>query len=311
MSNGSIFVVGSLHYDIVLNAPHLPARDETVIGDNVQFLCGGKGGNQAVAASQHGAEVSFSGAVGDDFFADALLENLRNAGVEASQVVRSHSAASGMSVAIVEPDGDYGAVVASGSNQHINATDLKFPDGVTWVVLQNEIPERANIAIAQSARRRGIRVMLNAAPMREMPASLLGNTDVLVVNRIEAAGLFQRPIDHNDDAMAAVQNHSLPCQTIVITLGPEGLVVVDGNHQPRHMRAPAVETISSHGAGDAFVGALCSQLAKSQPLYDSLTYASIAGALHVSTSVESRSKIGPLQVEKQLQGVGASSRNRF
>ena len=128
MTKPSVFVVGSLHYDIVVDAPHLPARDETVIGGPMRFVCGGKGGNQAVAASHHGADVAFGGMVGEDRFGDALASHLRDAGVDIAQVRSTRDAASGASVAVVEDGGDYGAVVASGANLLIDPDQIVMPE---------------------------------------------------------------------------------------------------------------------------------------------------------------------------------------
>ena len=302
MNKAHVFVVGSLHYDIVLNAPHLPARDETVMGENVQFVCGGKGGNQAVAASSHGAKVSFAGAVGKDFFADALLEHLANAGVETSQIAQSGAMASGMSVAIVDPNGDYGAVVASGSNQNIQANGISLPADTGLLLLQNEIPEPVNMHIANRAREAGAKVILNAAPMRGLSEALLGLVDVLIVNRVEAEALFDQPLPTTNDALAVLKDHDLPCPTVVVTLGAEGLVFATVETGPQHLRAQEVETISSHGAGDAFVGALSARLVFGDGLPDALSYASVAAALHVSTPVEERHGIDCNAVVKHQSG---------
>ncbi len=296
MTKQSIFVVGSLHYDIVLKAPHLPARDETVMGNNVKYVCGGKGGNQAIAAAQHGATVCFAGAVGEDFFADALLDNLHRADVETSQVMRSQNTASGMSVAIVEPSGEYGAVVASGVNQAIEASVVKLPNDTALVILQNEIPDRVNIAVARQAREIGAKTILNAAPMRTMPDALLGLIDMLIVNRVEAEALFERSIRSHEDAIIALDKSTLACPEIIVTLGADGLVFIANKQAPKHISARTVRSISSHGAGDTFVGALCAQMVSNDDLDTALNYASAAAALHVSTPVERRGQVNQSSV---------------
>ena len=94
MADGSVVVAGALHLDVVVTVPHLPARDETVMGETVRFVCGGKGGNQAVAASRHGARTVMLGRVGDDMFAPILLENLAAAGVDTARIQRGQDAKS-------------------------------------------------------------------------------------------------------------------------------------------------------------------------------------------------------------------------
>ena len=139
MADG-VVVVGALHLDVVVTAPHLPAGDETVMGETVDFVCGGKGGNQAVAASRHGARTTLLGRVGDDMFAPTLLRNLEEAGVDTALIQKGENARSGMSVAIVDAAGEYGAVVVSAANRQLASEAFVFPeelpDGTrTWSIL--------------------------------------------------------------------------------------------------------------------------------------------------------------------------------
>lgn len=291
MTGGKIFVAGSLHCDIVVDAPVLPAKDETVMGGPIRFVCGGKGGNQAVAASLHGAEVAFGGMVGKDRFGDALLDHLREAGVNSSQVARTGETASGASVAIVDEAGDYGAVIASGANRLIDAGQLAVPDGTEYLVLQNEIAETANMSLANQARSAGAKIILNAAPWRPVGAELLGIVEILIINRVEAEGLFGRAVASVDQALSSLDDVRQPAGCTVVTLGAEGLVFAVDGDRPEHLPAFEVSAISTHGAGDAFIGAMCAELVRNRSLREALTYASAAAALHVSTLVDERMSI--------------------
>ena len=297
MSHGKIFVAGSLHYDIIVEAPHLPARDETVVGGPMRFVCGGKGGNQAAAASRHGADVAFAGMVGSDRFGDELVVNLRDVGVDVTQVERTASAASGASVAIVERGGEYGAVIASGANLAVDPGRVDLPGETALLVLQNEVPEAVNIALAQRAHLAGTKVVLNAAPWRPSDQRMLENTDILVVNRVEAEGLLGKPIASSKQAAEALEQGSFPGLILVITLGAQGLVFREENQSPGFMPAYDIKVNSTHGAGDTFVGAMCSALARDCSVQSSLQYASAAAALHVSTPVEERAMIDRRQTE--------------
>ncbi|MCU0790933.1 MAG: PfkB family carbohydrate kinase, partial [Nitratireductor sp.] len=191
----SVLVAGSLHLDVVVRAPRLPARDETLMGDHVDYVCGGKGGNQALAAARMGAVTHMAGKVGDDNFAPILLENLKAASVGVSGIQQGAGERSGMSAAIVEQSGDYGAVVVSAANRTIDLHAIALPPDMRVLVLQNEIPEVVNRHVAELARKAGAMVVLNAAPMRAMAREMLALADVLVVNRVEAAQLFGEPCD--------------------------------------------------------------------------------------------------------------------
>lgn len=272
----SVFVLGALHLDVILSAPHLPREDETVTGSAVRYAIGGKGGNQALAAARHGAVAAMAGRVGDDRFGAELLEGLSRGGVDRSQVQRG-TGPSGMSAAIVQSDGSYGAVIVSGANLEIEAGRVRLPQDARVVLLQNEVPEAVNLSLAQEAQARGVPVILNAAPYRAMSDALLGTVSTLVVNRIEAEQMSGRKIP--DVAAAEEVAAGLAGTEVLLTLGAEGVVraTQDGTgHHPAH----PVTQRATHGAGDAFVGALAAR--RAQGLADGLAYAQAAAALHVS-----------------------------
>lgn len=288
MSAGSVFVAGSLHYDILIESPRLPARDETLMGGPMRFACGGKGGNQAVAAARHGVETAFGGAVGADRFGDTLLAHLSEAGVDVTQVARIEDAQSGASVAILEETGDYGAVVATGANRLIQPDAIALPEGVGWLVLQNEIPEPVNLSLAEKAKAVGARVALNAAPWRTMSADQYALTDLLIVNRVEAGGLFGAPVEPPSDAARLLEHAPEGPDAVIVTLGADGLVYRDRDAAPRTLAAWDVAALSAHGAGDWFVGALVSALSRGDSLNRAADYAAAAAALYVTTEPEER-----------------------
>ena len=151
-----VAVVGSLHLDIMVAAPRLPALDETLIGQSWGTKCGGKGGNQAVAAARFGAKVAFGGQTGADDFGERLRANLVEAGVDISCVGIDRLTGSGMSVAITEAHGEYGAVVVSGANLTIDPAAIVTAWAPLWnckvLLLQNEIPEAVSLAAARMAK---------------------------------------------------------------------------------------------------------------------------------------------------------------
>ena len=157
MAGFDVIVCGSLHLDIMLYAPALPRPDETVAGHRWRRKCGGKGGNQAVMAARAGARTAMIGRIGDDDFGDELVAHLDAVGVDRHEVAVDGTTGSGMSAAIVQDDGDYGAVIVSGANLRIDPTEAAAAwerlGGARTLVLQNEAPEAVNIAVATRARR--------------------------------------------------------------------------------------------------------------------------------------------------------------
>ena len=286
---GAVVVVGALHLDVVAIAPHLPARDETVVGESVELVCGGKGGNQAVAASRHGAPTTMLGRVGGDLFAASLVRNLHQVGVDTSLIQRDEEAMSGLSVAIVGADGEYGAVIVSAANRSLCSDGFTLAQGARILVLQNEVPEAVNRTVAAEARAKGATVVLNAAPMRSMAPELMGLVDLLIVNRIEAQELFATPIRIAEDALEAAQRAAAGVAgELIITLGGDGLVHRDLEGTVCHHPVDRVPVLSAHGAGDVFVGALCARMAMHDSMEEAIACAQAAAARFVSTPLRDR-----------------------
>jgi ribokinase len=164
----SVVVVGSLHYDILVDASDRPRKGETVAGHAWSPKFGGKGGNQSLAAQSQGVPTAMVGAVGNDDFGTALLTGLDRGGVDRSAVATVQGVGSGMSVAIFDAEGDYGAVIVSGSNLSIKPTQAhdELLRSARVLILQNEIPEAVNEDVARRARQFGVKTILNAAPAR-------------------------------------------------------------------------------------------------------------------------------------------------
>jgi ribokinase len=283
-----VVVCGSLHLDIMLHAPNLPRPDETVAGSRWERKCGGKGGNQAIMATRAGASVAMIGKIGEDEFGQTLRANLLASGVDASEVRVDAGAGSGMSAAIVQSDGEYGAVIVSGANLRIDPGDAvgawERLGGAPVLALQNEIPEPVNIAVAGAARTEGSRVVLNAAPARAMPGSLLEAVDVLVVNRIEAGMLSRRQVVDRESAIAALTHLANSRFSVVLTLGAGGVVVSTTGTTPQWIEPVPVHAVSTHGAGDSFVGALARRLALGTGLCEACDFANRFAAAFVAGS---------------------------
>ena len=280
----TVLTVGSLHYDIMVLADHLPRRDETAIGRCWYPKFGGKGGNQAVAAAKAGAVSRMVGAVGADGFGTFLRDHLGQAGVDGRFVATVPQVGSGMSVAIQDAGGDYAATIVSGANLHIAPAGLADP--AVWrhvglLVLQNEVPEAVNLAAATAARGRGIRSLLNAAPYRPLSDALRPLIDILVVNAVEAEMMGTAPVRDLLGAVVAARALAQQFATVIVTAGAAGLAACAAGAR-LDLPALPVQVVSSHGAGDAFIGTLASCLAAGDDLEPSCRAASVAAARHVA-----------------------------
>ena len=288
MTEGSsaVVVLGSLHYDIMVEAPDRPRKGETLVGQGWRPTMGGKGRNQAAAAARAGVGTAMIGAVGRDGFGLALLASLDDAGVDRHHVVERSEAGSGMSVAITDPEGDYGAVIVSAANLSLDKAFVAEQGGcidtARVLVLQNEIPEAANVAAAARARRAGVLVVLNAAPARAPDPDLPALVDMLVVNAIEAEMLGGGVVETLDDAVRAASLLLERFRAVVVTAGGAGLAYAARDAEPIAMAAVPVRVRSTHGAGDVFVGTLAARLSEDSDRAQALAAANAAAAAWVS-----------------------------
>ena len=284
----SVVVFGSLHYDIMVHGPARPRKGETVTGDHWHPKCGGKGGNQAVSAAKTGIPTSMIGAVADDDFGHALTDNLARNKVDHRFVKKVTGVGSGMSVAIFDSEGDYGAVIVSGSNLMLGQVDVDsaskaFVDGAL-LVLQNEVPDHANVSAAKAMKVAGGTVVLNAAPARPLSADLQQLVDVLVVNAIEAEQLAELPVvDTLEGAANAAKLLAVKFPVVVVTAGGDGVACATREGDAFSIEAIKVELVSTHGAGDEFTGVLASELARGSGIRAAIEAANHAAAVLVST----------------------------
>ena len=301
-----VVVVGSLHLDIMVQAPDRPRQGETLPGTAWWLSPGGKGGNQAVEAARFGADVAMVGRVGDDDFGRRLRAHLHDRGVHVAEVFTDGEAGSGMSVALVDPGGDYGAVIVSGVNGRLGPADLDRAAprlaAARWVVLQNEIPAATNLEAARRARAAGARVLWNAAPARPLEPAMTPLVDVLVVNAVEAEQLTGVVVHGLDDAGAAARRLvAAGFPTVVVTAGGDGSVLTERGQPEHRVAAYPVAVVNTHGAGDAFIGALAARLAAGTPLRGAVEFANAAAAALVGTPVADRALVTSAHAEKLLQ----------
>lgn len=278
-----VVVVGSVNLDLVSTVPRLPAAGETVLGSDVAYQPGGKGGNQAVAAARLDADTLLVAAVGDDSFGADLREALLAEGLPATGVTTIEGTPTGIAMIVVDGDGGNLIVVAPGANARLAAGRIDVVPDEFWpgavLLLQLEIPLDTCLHAATRARRAGASVVLNAAPLSKTDdpvlAELLGAVDVLVVNQVEAASLAG--LDTDWAGVAATLRSRGPA-AVVVTLGADGAVAVDDDGT-RTQPAYPVHAVDTTGAGDSFCGTLAVALAEQRPLAEAVRRGCAAGAL--------------------------------
>lgn len=266
-----ILVAGSANLDYVVRAPHIPAPGETVLGHHFKTYPGGKGANQAVACARAGATTHMLLALGHDAQAVPLENSLTAAGVHL-HLVRVTDEATGTAFICVDDKGENAITVAPGANARLLPEHLPALQGYTHLMLQLEIPLDTVLAYARAARAAGVKVVLNVAPARPLPAELLALVDILLVNQGELATLA------GPTGSIAEQLLRLPMPTVVATLGKHGCCAKVNGALSTQLPF-LVEAVDTTGAGDAFCGVLIARLADRHGMTQALRYASAAGAL--------------------------------
>jgi len=295
---GKILVVGSLHLDVIVHSSRLPKPDETLLGDKVSYRFGGKGGNQALAAAKIDVQVFMAGRIGTDNFGKQIYDTLSNQNINLDGL-KMVDEATGMSVALIGSDGIYSAVVVSGVNQTIDLSEIAVPDDLTVLVLQNEINTDANFEIIKKVPKSTF-VILNAAPALTPNKSFFERIDLLIVNQLEAKMLLNEEpsIFNNLDALRKLQN--LGPKEVIITLGADGYTGISKNGEIFSEPGIKVDVLSTHGAGDSFVGTLAAFICKGEPINIAAQYAQASSALHVKTPIDQREKILQSDIENMF-----------
>ena len=277
-----ITVFGSINMDLIATTERLPKPGETVAGSSFSTAAGGKGANQALAATRAGAAVRMVGAVGSDAFADEALGLLMAAGTDLASV-KVVDTPTGTAHIIVGGDGENVIVVVAGANGEVTAADAEHavaamaPGDI--LMLQLEIPADAVEAALKAARARGVQSVINLAPLTPDARRLGAMADVLIANETEFELFADRTgltSSEREEAMLAL--HAASGQTLIVTLGADGVVAIRDGEITR-AAGLSIEPVDTVGAGDTFCGYLAASLDAGLAFTDALRRAAVAGSL--------------------------------
>lgn len=287
-----ILVIGSVSTDFVVTTDQKPNQGETVFGKNFEISFGGKGANQAVAASRLGADVGMIGLVGDDIFGKEIIENLNKNRVNTDNVEPVPHEVSG-SAHIILYEKDNSIIVVPGANNQLDKTKIEnLRDNIKQydlVIIQNEIPQLTNEKIIQICWEEKIPTIYNPAPARKLAKEWIEKVTYLTPNEHEFTILF--PDKKFSEALREYPNQ------LIITLGSKGSVFFDGEKEI-HIPAFKVEPIDTTGAGDTFNGAMAVGLINGMTLEESLKLANLSAAY----SVKKFGAQGGMPTLNQLKG---------
>lgn len=281
-----VVIVGSVTADVTTFSQRLPARGETILGDEFTLMLGGKGANQAVAAGRSGARTSFVGCVGDDLFHDLVVDGLTAAGVDLAHL-RTVPGPTGIAHIRVDASAQNDIVMvplanAALSTEQIDEALAALAPTTSVLLTQLETPSALTAHITARGREHGMTVILDPAPAAELAAEIWRSIDIVTPNETEASLISG--IQVTDAASAERAGHWFLEQGVgaaVITLAGQGSCVVTAEGATVVPPFP-VDAVDTTAAGDAYAGYLGAALASGAALTDAVRLATAAGALTVT-----------------------------
>jgi ribokinase len=304
-AEAEILVVGSINMDLAVRCPHIPVPGETILGQSLVESPGGKGANQAVAAGRLGGRVAMIGCLGRDAYGRTLRGLLRADGV-ADDYLLERGERSGVALIEVGAAGENSIVVVPGANALLQPEDVErafaAAPAARVLLLQLEIPLETVCSAAALARARGLMVILDPAPARPLPDSLLVDVDLLLPNQGEAAVLAGLPVGTREEALAAAQRlRARGVRSVLVKLGADGVLLpaeAGGGHVPGRR----VTAVDSTGAGDTLAGALAVALMEGKTLPEAVAFANAAAALSTTRPGAQAAVPARAEVDRLLEG---------
>ncbi|CAD7696483.1 unnamed protein product [Ostreobium quekettii] len=280
---GPLVVVGSVNADLVLQVDRVPAPGETIGAESLDTFPGGKGANQAAAAAKLGYPTYLVGQVGSDANAEFLKASLLSCGVNLS-FLKKVKGPSGTAVVMLQPSGENSIVIVGGANQHTWSLGADVQQSIMSagaVLLQREIPDNVNEAVAKVAQSAGVPVILDAGGVdAPLTASFLPLISILSPNETELARLTGMPTDTMDHVEAAARQllqHGP--ERVLVKLGSQGALLVTGDATTRVGALPVAKVVDTTGAGDCFTAAFVVALLEGSDPKEAMEFATLAASI--------------------------------
>lgn len=273
---GKIVVIGSSNTDLVVTTPKIPVPGETILGNDFSIIGGGKGANQAVAAARAGGSVTFIAKVGNDDFGMNAVTGYKADNIKTDYVFRASDRPSGIAIIIVEEgSGQNSIVVAGGANKSLSIDDIKAAEKIISeadvVLMQLEIPLEVVEFSLKLARKYGVKTILNPAPAQPLGDELLSLVDIITPNESESQILTGINLLSDEDVKkAAAKLLEKVNESVVVTLGSQGVYFVSKNGENGFVPTTKVEAVDTTAAGDVFNGYFATALSEGKSCMEAI-----------------------------------------
>lgn len=289
-------VVGSINMDMTVTAERIPLKGETLMGDSIRYIPGGKGANQAVAMAKLGAWVEMFGCVGDDGNGEKMLKNFQELGVKTDHIQVLKDVPTGIAM-ITVGEKDNTIVVVPGANGKVDRAYIDSVktelEGFDMVVLQHEIPLDTVHYVIEFCHEKGIKVVLNPAPAAEVPMNIIDKVTYVTPNEHEAVLIFGDELE-TDDLLKKYP------EKLVITQGSKGVSTCLANGEVLTVPARKAEVVDTTGAGDTLNGAFSVKIAEGENMETALRFANTAASLSTEKFGAQTGMPTAQEVEKEL-----------
>lgn len=302
-----VTVFGSFVVDLMSRCPHLPAPGETVKGSVFRMGPGGKGFNQGVAAYKAGADVTMVTKLGSDAFADVALNTMNKLGMNTERIFQTSETETGSALILVDENtAQNEIVVVLGACGNITDKEVEslsdLLDQSEYLLTQLETNVTAVEKIVAMAFEKGVKIILNTAPVQPISDDLLSRVDLITPNEVEAGILSGIKVDNQESAQKAADYFlKKGVKNVLITMGSSGVFLATPQKRG-FLPAYKVNPLDTTGAGDAFNGGLTAALSEGKDLWEAAQFANALAALSVqkmgtTTSMPDREEIDTFVAE--------------
>jgi ribokinase len=271
-----IYVLGSINADLVVYSDEFPKTGETIVGKEFFVNQGGKGANQAIAARKAGAETTFIGRTGKDYFGEIVVKNLVDNDVTL-QIRKEDDTYTGIALINVNSIGENKIIIIHGANSKVNGEELTFLEekitGDDILMLQGEIDSDILLGAAKIAKNKNATVIFDPAPVNKKLRNVIPFADFITPNEVEIKSLAEK---HGTEGLFA-----MGAKNVIKKLGEKG-IFYEGENGSFAIPAFSVRVVDTTGAGDTFNGAFAAALSEGKTVKESIIFGVAAAAISVT-----------------------------